>query len=116
MLCGVRYFGEEVKTSLTRAVVAHAVTFLTDLVFWLLFGISSVLLIYNVSGGVFRFSIYPLMLFGLVIYYVSIGKLLLKLSSRVVLLLGRLCRAVIRLISLPLSLLKRFFIFITFLL
>lgn len=123
MILGVRYFGEERVLSRARAVFEYALTFLCDLVFWLIFGISSILLLYNVVGGVFRFSIYPLMLFGLFLYYISIGKLVLRLNARVVILLGkacraivalvkRICRAVAVLISVPLSFVKRFFIFL----
>ena len=123
MILGVRYFGEERVISRARAVFEYALTFLCDLFFWLLFGISSILLLYNVVGGVFRFSIYPLMLFGLFLYYISIGKLVLRLNALVVLLLGkacraiaslvkRICRAVAVLMSVPLSFVKRFFIFL----
>jgi hypothetical protein len=123
MLFGVRYFGEATSVSRARAVVAHVVTFLCDLVFWLTFGISSILLLYNLVGGVFRFSIYPLMLLGLFLYYISIGKLVLRLSAWVVGLIGKILRAlgafalkilrlVIRLVSVPLLQIKRFFIFL----
>ena len=123
MLCGVRYFGEERSQSRAKNIFEYAVTFLTDLIFWLTFGISSILLLYNVVGGVFRFSIYPLMISGLFLYYISIGNLVLKLSAGIVRLLDKICRAVgvfvlkicravIKLVSVPILQIKRFFIFL----
>ena len=112
MIFGVRYFGEKRASSRVQAVIEYAVVFLTDIIFWLVLGISSILLFYNVSGGVFRFSVYPAMLFGLFLYYISLGKLVLKLSAAVVDLLFKICRAILKLVALPVRQIKRFFIFL----
>ena len=86
-----------------KAVFLYAVTFIFDLVFWVVFGISAVLLFYNVSGGVFRASVLPAMLGGLFLYYISLGRLMLALSARLVILLRIICRFVLRIVSVPLS-------------
>lgn len=114
MLCGVEYFvsAECRERTTVRKTVIFAVTFLTDLIFWLIFGISSIILLYNICGGVFRASIYPCMLFGFLLYYFSLGRLFLIIGSKTVLLLKRICRWIIRLILIPIRLVGRFFIFI----
>lgn len=116
MICGVRYpevnGWEKPPSPLALRVMQYILIFLSDVFFCLTFGASSLLLLYNVAGGIFRLSIYPMILSGLFIYYISIGKMLLFLSSRIIILLGRLMRTLMRLISVPLGLIKRFFIFL----
>ena len=110
MLCGVKYFPKAAATPLpSRAgsVLLYAVTFIFDVVFWIVFGISAVLLFYNVSGGVFRASVFPAMLLGLLLYYISIGRIMLSLSSRLVVLLGKICRLAARILSVPLFYAKK---------
>ena len=102
-----RAANEKAKGFQVKAVFLYAVTFVFDLIFWLVFGISSVLLLYNVSGGVFRASIYPAMLFGLFLYYISIGRLMLTLSSRIVILLCKIFRLALRIVAVPLSFAKK---------
>ena len=117
MLCGVRYGtkilaakeatkraeAEKVKTPRVKAVFLYAVTFIFDLIFWVAFGISAVLLFYNVSGGVFRASALPAMLGGLFLYYISLGRLMLALSARLVILLRKICRFALKILFVPLS-------------
>ena len=113
---------DKAKSSRAKAVLLYAVTFLFDLFFWVIFGISAVLLFYNVSGGVFRASVIPAMLFGLLVYYISLGRLVLYLNSRLVGLLWRLvhllglmiarlilklCRFAAKILAVPLSFIKK---------
>ena len=106
MLCGVRYDSKnvgEVVGSRIKAVFLYAVTFIFDLLFWVIFGISAVLLFYNVSGGVFRAGALLAMLGGLFLYYISLGRLMLALSARLVILLHKIFRFALKILSVPLS-------------
>ena len=110
MLCGVSYSKKNVeapKSSRAKTVFLYAVTFRFDLFFWVIFCISAVLLFYNVSGGVFRASVIPAMLFGLFVYYISLGRLMLYLSARFVILLKKICRFAVKILAVPLLLAKK---------
>ena len=115
MLCGVRYFPQNAAPpmpSRVRSVLLYAVTFVFDVVFWIIFGISAVILFYNVSGGVFRASVFPAMLSGLFLYYISIGRLMLAFSARLVGLLRKICRLAAKILLVPLSLIKKILFFL----
>lgn len=85
-LLGVPY-GKDAATEQKRGKLLRAlqfsVTFVFDVVFWLLFAASSLLLTYNVSGGVFRGMVYTGMTAGLSAYYFTLGRLVLMLSGKV---------------------------------
>lgn len=72
--------GGEQPRGLKKA-VALIVTFITDVIFWLVVAVTSILLLYSV-GGVFRGMIYPAMLAGFLLYCLTVGRLVLKLSVR----------------------------------
>ena len=113
MLCGVRYGkGSEEKLPRGKKAFLFVVTFFCDVAFWLIFSLSSLILLYNVSGGVFRFSIYPMMLSGLFVYYISLGRVMLFLSSRAVILIRKAISLVAGLLRVPLLIAGRFFIFL----
>ena len=108
MLCGVRYYTAESRPYPTcKRVFIYILSFAFDVAFWLCLGISSVLLFYNVSGGVFRGSVYPCMLSGLALYYFSIGRVTLALGQWLIGVMERCLSFVKRLICRCLSFLKR---------
>ena len=91
LILGVRYGAQDayLPESKAKRVAVYIISFITDTLFWLLIGVASVLLFYNVSGGVFRGSVYPCLLFGLALYYFSLGRLTLALSRRLIALVHR---------------------------
>ena len=109
LLCGVRYkpSASAGGGSRARAVLIYIVSFVTDTVFLTALGIASVLLFYNVSGGVFRASVYPCMLFGMALYHISIGRLTLALMERLVLLMRRILSFAKRLVAVPMNAAKK---------
>ena len=64
-----------------KKAVALTVTFVTDVIFWIMVAVTSILLLYSV-GGIFRGMIYPAMLAGFLLYYLTVGRLVLKLLVR----------------------------------
>ncbi len=109
LIIGVRYGAPAsyVPESKAKRVAVYIISFVTDTLFWLLIGVASVLLFYNVSGGVFRGSVYPCLLFGLALYYFSLGRLTLALSKKIISLLGRFFSFLGRLVAVPLRAAKR---------
>ena len=114
MTCGVKYGGDEKNTRLSRMkwVFLYILSFVFDVLFWVSLGIASILLFYNVSGGYFRASAYPCLLFGLALYYFSFGRVTLVLSARFIALLKKIFAFAIRLVGVPLRAARRAIIFV----
>ena len=103
MLAGVEY-GVYKKTSkfTLKNAVTSAVTFCSDVIFWLLFALCAISLTYTISGGIFRGLVYIGMLSGLCVYYFTLGKLTLKISSKISKVVKKTVRALIKIILIPL--------------
>ena len=101
MFFGVRYALPIVKRSAAVSVLAYIVTFLTDILFWIVVGVTSILLMYGVGGGVFRGLTYLGLAAGVLLYYFSIGRLVLKVSETVVTFVKRAVRRVARILAMP---------------
>ena len=84
LICGIQYLNNNCDKG--KRVVGrffrHGITFLFDVIFCILVSLVSIILIYHVSGGVFRGIIYISMLIGLLLYYFTLGKLLLRLNIK----------------------------------
>ena len=112
MFFGVRYARPMEKQSAAVCVLAYIVTFLTDILFWIVVGVASILLMYGVGGGVFRGLTYLGLFAGAVLYYFSIGKLVLKVSEGVVCFIKKAMRRAARILAKPFILVGRGLIFL----
>ncbi len=83
MLCGVRYDKCEEKCSTGRSVLIYTVTLITDLLFWVCAGCAAILLMYS-SGGVFRGMTFTGMMGGFLLYYFTLGRLILNLNRKLI--------------------------------
>jgi len=101
MVFGVRYVRPIVKRSVAVDVLAYIVTFLTDILFWIVVGVTSILLMYGVGGGVFRGLTYLGLAVGALLYYFSIGRLVLKVSEAAVNFVKRAVRRAVRILAMP---------------
>lgn len=102
LLCGIGggSKGSGGKITLT-GIASWLVVFAFDVLFWLIFAASSLILTYNVSGGVFRAMVYFGMLSGGAIYYLTLGKLTLKLGVRAARLIRRIALGALRAVLVP---------------
>ncbi len=92
MLCGVRYGeSEEEKAPAGRRVLVYTVTLITDLLFWIGAGCAAILLMYS-GGGIFRGMTFLGMTGGFLLYYFTLGRLVLKLSRKVTSVLKKMLR------------------------
>ncbi len=111
MLFGVKYGVDAVKTSSKGVKIgAFVVTFLTDVIFWVFAGLLSIAIIYSVGGGRFRGLTYLALAVGFIIYYLTFGRLMLKISAFFVKLLKKTVRGLIRLVLAPLKWILRLII------
>lgn len=102
MFFGVSYCKTESCTlPSANKVILYIVTFLTDLIFWLFTGLISIALLYQIGGGVFRGMTYACMAIGFVIYYFTLGRLILKLNSSIVSFIKKLLNKLVALMLLP---------------
>lgn len=92
LLCGVEsYSGERRKKRGFASFLSHAVTFATDILFWVGSGCASILLIYA-CGGFFRGLIYIGIFGGFLAYYFTLGRLILALNRKIT---GKIKKALI---------------------
>ncbi len=105
MLCSSRNTERAVLTKLRKTADA-VLTFFTDLVFCLLSASASLVLTYNVSGGVFRGCVYIFMALGWLIYRISLGKLAYKLEK----FLSKIIKKLLKMVFTPISVIISFFI------
>ena len=95
------------KTGKGRRALSYAVTFVTDIAFWLTAGVSSVVLLYGFCGGVFRGMIYLGITMGFLLYSVSLGRVVRALLFLGIRLLKRGIGMLIHLLSVPIRALSR---------
>lgn len=101
MMLGVEYGKTDTKQGRVRRAIVFAVTFVSDVIFWVIFAASSVILTYNVSGGVFRAMVYVSMIAGGAVYYFTIGRLTLKLGIKLSKLIKKVAAKLLRLVIVP---------------
>ena len=112
MVCGVRYHNVEAqKKNVPKAIFEYLITFVTDIAFWLVVGVLSILLIYQMGDGIFRGMTYIGLFAGFCLYYFTLGKHLLKLNEKIILKLKKLFLIIARVLLLPVR--KIFYAFVT---
>lgn len=112
MFFGVSYARPTKARSVAVRVVAYAITFITDILFWLVVGVTSILLMYGVGGGIFRGLTYVGLVGGILLYYFSIGKLMIRISETVVDFIKKLIRRAVRVLAIPFARIGRGAIFL----
>lgn len=75
--------------------------FFTDLLFCLMFAFCAMLLTYNISGGIFRCSVYFSMGVGLILYRQTVGRLTERIERVITRAIRKLIRAILRLAFIP---------------
>ena len=88
-------------------VTAVLVTFITDVILWVFFGIVSIMLMYRITGGVFRGMTYVGMLGGAAIYYFTISRLTVKITKPIIRTAKKLLRKVLNIIIYPFGMIFR---------
>ena len=102
MLCGIRYDrGSRIKRGRVRAVFEYSVTFFCDVIFWLIAGATSIILMYHSAKGIFRGMTYLGLASGFLFYYLLFGRFMLKLNGKIIGFVRSSVKKAFRLISVP---------------
>ncbi len=102
MLCGVRYNDiSPKKSSKAREILLFALTFVCDILFWLIAGLVSIILMYHTARGFFRGMTYLGLASGFLVYYLGPGRLMLKLNERIVKIVKSAVKKLLGLIYIP---------------
>lgn len=89
-----------------RAVFAAAVTFITDLLFLILFAVCGILITFEICRGVFRGIVYVSMAVGLLIYRCTLGRLTARIVRWIAITLKKILKRVLGILILPLRKIK----------
>lgn len=104
MLCGVDYnYVARIPKRKIRAIFEFCLTFLCDIFFWLLAGIVSIILMYHTGQGFFRGMTYLGLASGFLLYYISLGRLMLKLNAKIVRFIKKVLRRLLRIVYIPIK-------------
>lgn len=102
MLCGVSY-GDvtERKKHIAARIFEYLTIFFTDIIFWLVSGVLSILLIYRMGGGIFRGITYIGLAAGFALYYFTLGNVVLKCSRFLVRFLKKAVKKMLCIMLIP---------------
>ena len=81
MLCGISYFESKRQKGILKRVFEAVVTFFCDVAFFVAAGVVALLLIYRMGGGLFRAFTFGGMISGFALYYLSLGRLTIRLTD-----------------------------------
>lgn len=84
-----------------RKAVSTVFLFVTDLVFCLFSASTAILLTYNVSGGVFRGCVYLCMALGLLLYRLTVGRILYKIELVLTEFIKKVIKTVLKILFVP---------------
>ena len=112
MAIGVLYEGVRIAKMLlgiggrgrVGKILSAVFLFFTDLLVCLIFASCAMLLTYNISGGVFRCSVYFAMAVGLLLYRQTIGRLTMGIERVLAGFIRKLIYAVLKLVLIPMRL------------
>ena len=85
----------------TEKMISHVFLFFTDLFFCMAFALCSILLTYNISGGVFRGCVYLCMGFGLMTYRLTLGRLTERIELYLTSIIRKIVKGLIRIALVP---------------
>ncbi len=105
MLFGVRYGREadKMRTCGALTVFLFVLTFIFDFLFCILISVVAVSLTYSMSGGVFRGMVYIGLFGGLILYYFTLGKLILKINARLTGFIKKLLVKIAKIVFVPIK-------------
>lgn len=87
-------------SSVYKKIISFTVTFLTDIIFWITAGVLSILLLYCIDG-VFRGMIYLGIAMGFLLYYVTVGRLILRLNEKLTAFMKKSFKKAVHIIFIP---------------
>ena len=107
MLCGVSYFGEKSRKRIATRVIEYVITFFCDVLFFLVAGVVTLLLIYRMGEGLFRAFTFGGIISGFALYYFTVGKIVMLVSEAIIFFIRATLKVVLFIIFRPVFLIFR---------
>lgn len=85
------------------------ITYIEDILFWILTGISVIFFMYKFSGGALRLFMVLGLFFGIVLYMISFSKIIVHFFVTVLEKLVKIIRKIKEIIKIPLSFIRKIF-------
>ena len=81
----------------------NIITYVEDIVFWILSGISIIFFMYKFSDGSLRFFIFLGLCFGIILYMLTLSNIIIKTSVKIILSVIKLLHKIWNIIIIPLK-------------
>ncbi len=104
MFFGVRYGKNKASDGHKGAGAAFifVLTFISDFLFCILFALVAISLTYSMSGGVFRGMVYIGLFCGILLYYFTLGRLMLIINSKLTAYMRKMLIGAVKILLIPL--------------
>ena len=86
---------------------SNVITYIEDILFWILAGISIIFFMYNFSDGTIRLFMIIALFLGLLLYILSISKYVIKIFVFFINILKNLFKTIIKVTSIPVKLIYK---------
>jgi len=80
----------------------NLITYIEDILFWILTGISIIFCMYHFSDGSLRFFMFLGLLFGFVLYLLTLSKIIIKTVVSLITILKKITHKILKIIIIPL--------------
>lgn len=80
----------------------NLITYIEDILFWILTGISIIFCMYHFSAGSLRFFMFLGLLFGFVLYLLTLSKIIIKTVVSLITILKKMVHQILKIIIIPL--------------
>lgn len=81
----------------------NLITYIEDILFWILTGLSIIFSMYYFSGGSLRFFMFLGLCFGIVMYILTLSKLIIKTSVFIISIIKKIIKMIVKIIITPLK-------------
>lgn len=87
----------------------NLVTYIEDIIFWILTGISIIFFMYKFSEGTLRLFMFLGLAFGIILYMLTLSKIIIKTCVSVIEVIAKIIIRIMRVIKIPLKFIYNIF-------
>ena len=81
----------------------NLITYIEDILFWVLTGLSIIFSMYYFSGGNLRFFMFLGLFFGIIMYILTLSKLIIKISIFIISIIKKTIKIIVKILITPLK-------------
>ena len=86
----------------------NLITYIEDIIFWVLTGISIIFCMYKFSDGNLRLFMFIGLAFGIILYMLTLSKIIINTSVEIITFFKKLFKKIIKIIIIPIKLIYKF--------